>query len=104
VIELNETNFAQEVLGAQKPVLVQFWAGWSELCKAMAPVLESAAEERTVPVKVGRVNVDQQESLAEQYGIRAVPTVLIFNRGGLHDQIIGRTTEREVLRKLKRLI
>ena len=91
------------MLGARNPVLVQFWAGWSEPCQAMEPVLESVAENDAVPVKVARVNVEQQEALADQYGVRALPTLLIFNQGGLHDQIIGRTTEQEVREKLKDL-
>lgn len=102
VIELNETNFAQEVLGAAEPVLVEFWAGWSDPCKAMAPMLESVAEDESVPVKIGRVNVEHHEDLAEQYGVRAVPTLLIFNQGGLQDEIVGRTTEQDVREKLER--
>jgi thioredoxin 1 len=100
VIELNEANFEQEVLGARNPVLVQFWAGWSEPCKAMAPVLESVAE--AVPVKMARVNVEHHEDLADQYGVRAVPTLLIFNQGCLQDQLVGRATEQEVREKLER--
>ena len=102
VIELNESNFELEVLGARNPVVVQFWAGWSEPCRAMTPVLDSVAED--VPVKVVRVNVEHHEELAEQYGVRAVPTLLIFNQGSLQDQIIGRTTPGEVRDKLKCLV
>jgi thioredoxin 1 len=102
VIELNEANFAREVLSAKHAVLVHFWAGWSDLCKSMTPCLESVAEDYTVPVKVGRVNVEYHEDLAEEYGVRAVPTLLIFKEGGLQDQIIGRATEQEVREKLER--
>jgi thioredoxin 1 len=102
VTELNEANFEREVLGASNPVLVEFWAGWSDPCKAMAPLLESLAEDGTVPVKVARVNVERHEELAEQHGVRAVPTLLIFNQGGLRDQIVGRATEHEVREKLER--
>jgi thioredoxin 1 len=100
LIELDETNFEREVLGARDPVLVQFWVSWSELCRAMTPVLESVASEGSICAKVGRVNVEQHEDLADQYGVRALPTLLIFKQGGLQDQIIGRTTEREVREKL----
>ncbi len=102
-IELNETNFEREVLNATRPVLVEFWAGWSDSCKAMAPMLESVAEDEAVPVKVSRVNVEQHEKLTEQYGVRAVPTLLIFNQGGLQDQIVGRATEQAVRERLERL-
>ena len=104
IIELNEANFDQEVLSAANPVLVQFWAGWSDSCKTMAPMLESVAEDQAVPVKVARVNVEHHEHLTEQYGVRAVLTLLIFNQGGLQDQIVGLTTEMAVRDILERLI
>jgi thioredoxin 1 len=103
VIELNEANFDQEVLNATQPVLVEFWAGWSDPCKAMAPMLESVAEDKAVPVKLARVNVEDHENLTEQNGVRSVPTLLIFNQGGLQDQIVGRTTEQAVRERLERL-
>jgi len=103
VIELNEENFTEEVLEAHRPVVVQFWVGWSELCRAMAPVVELAAEDRAIPVKLARVNVEQNGQLAERYGVQALPTVLIFKQGGLREQIIGRTTELELREKLESL-
>jgi thioredoxin 1 len=103
VIELNEANFDREVLNATQPVLVEFWAGWSDPCRAMAPMLESVAEDKAVPVKLARVNVEDHENLTEQYGVRSVPTLLIFNQGGLQDQIVGRTTEQAVRERLERL-
>ena len=103
VIELNEANFDREVLNATQPVLVEFWAGWSDPCKAMAPMLESVAEDKAVPVKLARVNVEDHENLTEQYCVRSVPTLLIFNQGGLQDQIVGRTTEQAVRERLERL-
>ena len=102
VIELNEANFAREVLDAAQPVLVGFWAGWSAPCKAMAPLLEAVAEDEACPVKVARVNVEDHEELTEQYGVRAVPTLLIFHQGGLQDQIVGRTNEQAVRERLER--
>jgi thioredoxin 1 len=102
VIELNETNFALEVLGAQNPVLVHFWAGWSEKCKVMTPLLESVAEGAARLVKVARLNVEQHEELVVEYGVRCVPTVLIFNNGGVEDQIIGHVSAQEVHGKLER--
>jgi thioredoxin 1 len=104
VIELNEMNFKREVLNARDPVLVEFWADWSDPCKAMVPMLESIAEDGDVPVKVAKVNVEHHEQLAEEYGVRAVPTLLVFSRGGLRDQIIGRTTEREVREMLENFV
>ena len=102
-IELNEANFDGEVLNAMQPVLVEFWARWSEPCKAMAPMLASVAKDDAVPVKIVRVNVEDHENLTDQYGVRAVPTLLIFNQGALQDQIVGRTTEEAVRERLERL-
>jgi thioredoxin 1 len=103
VIELNEANFDQEVLSAAHPMLVEFWADWSDACKVLALMLESVAEDWAVPVKVARVNVDHHGKLTEQYGVRAVPTLLLFNQGGVQDQIVGRTTEQAVRETLERL-
>jgi thioredoxin 1 len=102
VVELNQSNFQREVLGAANPVLVQFWAGWSEACKAMTPMLDSVAGDGSVSVKFARVNVDLNEALVERYGVRAVPTLLIFNQGTLQDQVVGRTSEHEIRGKLRR--
>jgi len=104
VIELDETNFEQEVLQAAQPVLVGFWAGWSDPCKAMTPMLELVAVNHAVPVKVARVNVEHHEILTEQYGVRSVPTLLIFNQGGVQDQIVGRTTAQAVRERLDLLL
>jgi thioredoxin 1 len=100
VLELNEENFEREVLCATCPVVVEFWAGWSELCKATARMLESLDEADLAPVKIARVKIEHQRSLAEKYGVSAVPTLLIFSGGALQDQIVGRVDEREVKRRI----
>jgi len=102
-IELNEANFHREVLSALQPVLVEFWASWSEASKAMAPVLETVAKHDAVPVKIVRVNVEHHEDLTDQYGVRAVPTLLLFNQGALQDKIVGQTTEQTLRQSLDRL-
>jgi thioredoxin 1 len=102
-IELNAANFQREVLGAAEPVLVAFWTEWSDACKAMVQVLESVVEDPSVPCKVGLVNAEENEELAEQYGVRTVPALLIFNQNSLRDRIVGRTTEPQVREKLERL-
>ena len=101
MIDLNTTNFNEEVLDSEEPVLVEFWAGWCSLCKLMAPVIESVANGKDGGVKVVKVNLDENRTLADRYGIRAVPTLLVFNQGGLRDHIVGRATEQEILEKLE---
>jgi len=96
IIELNESSFSSEVLDAEEPVLVGFLAGWSESSRMIAPLLESVAHERAGEVKVTAVNFDEHEGLARHYGVRAVPTLLIFNRGSVWHQIAGCITSREL--------
>ena len=103
-IELNEANFHREVLSALQPVLVEYWAGWSEAIKVMAPLLETVAKDDAVPVKIVRVNVEHHENLTDQYGVRAVPTLLLFNQGTVQNQIVGQTTVQAVRESLMRLI
>jgi len=103
-MELNEANFHREVLSALQPVLVEFWAGWSEAIKVMAPLLETVAKDDAVPVKIVRVNVEHHENLTDQYGVRAVPTLLLFNQGTVQNQIVGQTTVQAVRESLMRLI
>jgi thioredoxin 1 len=102
-IELNELNFDREVLAAMQPVLVEFWAGWSASCRDLAPMLESLAGDDAAALKVARVNIEHHEKLTERYGVRAVPTLLIFHQGGVQEQIVGLTTEQAVRESLGRL-
>jgi thioredoxin 1 len=103
ITELNEANFQQEVLQAAEPALVGFWADWSEPCKGMTRLLESLAGDSGVGVKVASVNVEHHETLTEQCGVRAVPTLLIFNQGDLREQLVGRATEQDVCECLERV-
>ena len=92
-IKLTDQNFEQEVLHADLPVLVDFWASWCGPCQMLAPVIAEIAEEYAGKVKVGKVNVDEWPELAEKFGIMSIPTVLVFKNGklvktavGLHDK------------------
>ena len=103
-IALNAANFDQEVRGATEPVLVEFWAGWSDTCKAVACVIDSVVEDPSIPFKVCEVNVEKNELLTENCGVRTVPTLLIFRQNGLQGQIVGHTTEEELRRKLEGVV
>ena len=89
VLELTSENFAGSVLQSSTPVLVDFWAIWCGPCKAIAPLLDQAATSYANKVTVGKVDVDKNGSLAQQYGIRNIPTLLLFKDGQVIAQHTG---------------
>lgn len=96
IISLTKENFAQEVLQSPLPVLVDFWAEWCGPCKMIAPILDELAEEYDGRVKIGKVNIDEQQAVAAEYGIRAIPTLLLFHKGQVADQIVGLHSKRDL--------
>ena len=89
VIEFNDQNFDSEVLESKTPVLVDFWAVWCGPCKAIAPIIEEIANDFNGKVSVGKVDVDNNNQVAMKYGIRSIPTLLLFKNGEVVDQVIG---------------
>ena len=88
-IVLTSDNFETEVIASDIPVLVDFWAPWCGPCKMLGPVISQIAEENEGKIKVGKVNVDDEEELAMQYGIQSIPTVLLFKGGVAVARTVG---------------
>ena len=103
IVALTQENFAAEVLKASTPVLVDFWAEWCGPCKMIAPVLDELASEYEGKVKIGKVNIDQQQGLAAEYGVRAIPTLLLFHKGEVADQMVGLRSKRDLVASFDRV-
>ncbi len=100
----NQATFQSDVLDSAQPVLVDFWAEWCGPCHVMAPVIDDLATEFAGQVTVGKVNVDDEPALAVQYGIRSIPTILLFKDGKVIDQVVGVVPKHTLVEKLKALV
>jgi len=88
-IEINDSNFKSEVTDSAMPVLVDFWAPWCGPCRMIAPILEELAKEYDGKVKVVKINVDDSPNTASEYGIRSIPTLILFKDGKVFEQTVG---------------
>lgn len=99
VLQLNSQNFEEEVLQAEQPVLVDFYADWCGPCKMMAPVVEKIAEEIGDKAKICKLNVDDAQSIAAQYGVMSIPTFIVFKQGEPVNKTVGVQSE-DVLKNM----
>lgn len=104
MVTLNQANFSEEVIQSNVPVLVDFWAEWCGPCKMIAPILDEIAQEYDGRLKIGKVNIDEEQTLAGQHGIRAIPTLLVFKNGQVADQIVGLRSKRDLKANLDRFM
>ena len=98
-ITLTKENFDQEVVKSDRPVLVDFWAAWCSPCVALSPTIDEIASEQDV-VKVGKVNVDEQQELARQYRVMSIPTLMVFQSGEMVRREAGGKSKEEILEML----
>ncbi len=99
-LEITDSNFEEQVLKSEKPVLIDFWAEWCAPCRMIAPIVEELADDYKDSLVVGKVNVDLNPQISMNYGIRSIPTLLIFKGGKAVDQIIGAVPKKTLVDKL----
>ena len=104
VMEFNDQNFDSDVLKAEMPVLVDFWAVWCGPCKAIAPIVEEVANDYSGKIRVGKMDVDSNNQVAMRYGIRSIPTLLLFSGGEGVDQVIGNVGKESIESMLSKAI
>jgi len=104
IFQLTDSNFEDEVISSEKPVLVDFWAVWCGPCKMIAPELKKLSEEKSGELKIGRLNVDDNRDIAIKYGISSIPTLLLFKNGEVVKKLIGAMSKDKILTEISQFL
>lgn len=96
LVVVTKDNFQEEVLNSDRPVLLDFWASWCGPCRMVSPIVEEIAEERP-DIKVGKVNVDEEQDLAAQFGVMSIPTLVVMKQGQITNQSVGAISKEQIL-------
>ena len=100
VTVITKDNFAKEVLESEKPVLLDFWASWCGPCRMVSPIIDEIAEEHP-EIKVGKVNVDEENELAAKFGVMSIPSIFVVKDGKIVNQSVGASPKNKILELLK---
>jgi thioredoxin 1 len=100
IMEVNDSNFDQDVLKSDKPVLIDFWAAWCGPCRALAPIVDELATAYEGKVKVAKMDVDRNSATPMRYGVRGIPTLLVFKGGQVKEQIVGYVPKEQIQKAL----
>ncbi len=101
ILELSDESFDRDVLKSEQLVMVDFWAAWCGPCKALAPIVEEVAVAYSGKVKIGKMDVDKNVATPQRYGVRGIPTLLIFKGGKLQEQLVGYHPKENIEKALK---
>ena len=104
VLNIGDSEFKKEVLDSQQPVLVDFWDTWCAPCRAIAPAVEELATQFKGKVKVAKINIDDNQDTPQQYGVRSIPTLLLFKGGRVVEQIVGAVPKARLEDALKKVV
>jgi len=104
LVTITDDNFEEEVLKSDKPVLIDFWATWCGPCRTIAPIVEEMAVEYEDKAKIGKLDVDSNQQTSIKYGVRSIPTLLLFKNGELKETIIGAVPKAHLVEKLESVL
>lgn len=104
IMTISDASFEKEVLQAEKPVLVDFWAPWCAPCLALMPIIEEIARTYGDQIKIAKINVDENPEIPQKYGIRGIPTLIFFSKGQVEETLVGLQPKEKIIEIITRLI